>query len=141
MAQSKVGLHVAVVLVAHAQAVVRGKLEIHSRRDARARLRRDHSIIEGGDGQRGVKDEGIDNRRFLHITLLHVQEEGSFPIDRAADVSSIILSVVVRRRARERVPCVKKIVVVHELDLAMELVSTRFGEDLDPSESDAVELR
>ena len=149
-------LHVALVLVAQGKGVLLPQLQVEARAYIGAALRRKQRVVElrsvvvGGDtvvaGREISVDLAIqplraDDGVLLNIAVLRGEKERSVLADRAAHRRLILVAVISRQVFGEWIAGVELLGVALHVEVAMQFVGTRLGEDLDAAKAQLVELR
>src|SRR5208283_1980603 len=128
------------VLIADRQYVTGSELEIEARADVEhCRWTWDRLVIRN-DVVRWTEDLSGDHRFVVNVSLLNGEEVRSLLAERTADVPIEDLGVIARLFCHERIERVEgRRVAIHH-NLAVYLVCSRFGKDLDPSVTELVVL-
>ena len=133
---------VARVAIAERQRVVLAELIIDARADAQTVLRRFKDAVEGRRRATWARAyvEGVDDGSVINVAVLNIQKEGRLLAQRAAERSAENLLQEWSLLRGIRIARVPDVVAEIEVHVAMKLVGSRLGENLDAAVAELVEF-
>src|SRR5208282_5917185 len=140
LSDARIVLVVPHVLVTHRQGVSGSELEVEPRADIEYRRRARNRLVIGNDVVTWVQDLGGNHGFVVNIALLHREEKRSVLPHRPTDVSVKDFGVIAWLFRHERIEGVEGGRITIHQDLAMHLVRSRLGENLDASVAQLVVL-